>query len=266
MIAVHCSECQCVKNSKQARVNDRRNHDSHDGCHVCTECQSGSKHVISVQCSEGQSGEKTGAGKRQEPNVSTSVDVAVWLESTMNRVSDGDRSTLFSFLTRGAGQGYAPQSGEIIGILKQLMADQKEEEVRKANHAGLIAAKKEEIATLIATIETKLTQQGYLAVEVESLKNDVADTQRSLAAGQGLAAKLAESCSSHRSGRSRRAGLEKARLVNLARHTLFSLRSTSVNRISPDTAIQLLDHKFNILMTNVDNDNSDKTYTNMHEV
>ena len=46
-----------------------------------------------------------------------------------------------------------------------------------------------------------------------------------------------------------------------------------VKRISPDTAIheqngyaKLLDHKYNILMTNVDNDNSDKTYTNMREV
>ena len=97
----------------------------------------------------------------------------------MNRVSDDDRSTLFSFLTRGASQGYAPQSGEIIGILKQLMdemsedltAAQKEEEDRKANRAGLVAAKKEAIATLTATIETKLTRQGDLAVEVESLGN-----------------------------------------------------------------------------------------------
>ena len=113
----------------------------------------------------------------------------------MNRVSDDDRSTLFSFLARGASQVYAPQSGEIIGILKQLMAAQKEEEDRKANQAGLIAAKEEDIATLTATIETKLTRQGDLAVEVESLKNDLADTQRSLAADQELAAKLAESCS-----------------------------------------------------------------------
>ena len=141
----------------------------------------------------------------------------------MNRVSDYDRSTLFSFSARGASQVYAPQSGEIVGIRKQLMAAQKEEEDRKANQAGLIAAKEEEIATLTATIETKLTQQGNLAAEVESLKNDVANTQRSLAADQELAAKLAESCSA------RRADLEKARLVNLAhlaRHTLFSLRST----------------------------------------
>ena len=145
----------------------------------------------------------------------------------MNRVSDDDRSTLFSFLARGASQGYAPQSGEIIGIPKQLMAVQKEEEDRKANQAGLIAAK-EEIATLTATIETKLTRQGDLAVEVESLKNDLADTQRSLAADLELAAKLAETRSSQSSEWEERR-LEKARLVNLthlARQLLFSLRST----------------------------------------
>ena len=102
MIAVQCSECQ--SGSKQARVNSESNHDN----------------VISVQCSECQSGEKTCAGKRQEPNVSTSVDVAVWLECTMNRVSDGGRSTLLSFVSCGASQGYAPQSGEIIGILTVL--------------------------------------------------------------------------------------------------------------------------------------------------
>ena len=73
----------------------------------------------------------------------------------MNRVSDDDRSTLFSFLAlaRGASQVYAPQSGEIIGILKQLKdemsedlaAAQKEEEDRKANYAGLIAAKERKL-------------------------------------------------------------------------------------------------------------------------
>ena len=71
----------------------------------------------------------------------SSVDVAVWLECTMNRVSDGDRSTLLSFVSCGASQGYAPQSGEIIGILKQLMAAQEEDEDRKANHTGLVASK-----------------------------------------------------------------------------------------------------------------------------
>ena len=47
-----------------------------------------------------------------------------------------------------------------MGILKQLMAAQKEEEDRKANYAEIVAAKKEDIATLTATIETKLTPAG----------------------------------------------------------------------------------------------------------
>ena len=110
-------------------------------------------------------------------------------------------------MARGASQGYAPQSGEVIGILKQLKDEMsedlavahKEEEDRKANHAGLIAARKEEIATLTATTETKLTRQDDLAVEVETLKNDVADTQRSLAADQELAGKLVDSRSSQSS-------------------------------------------------------------------
>ena len=70
------------------------------------------KNKSNTEC---HSGEKTGAGKRREPNVSTSVDVAFWLECTMKRVSDGDRSTSLSFLSCGA-----LQSDEIIGILKVL--------------------------------------------------------------------------------------------------------------------------------------------------
>ena len=46
----------------------------------------------------------TSALNVKEPNVSTSVDVAVWLECTVNRVFDGDRSTLLSFVSCGASQ------------------------------------------------------------------------------------------------------------------------------------------------------------------
>merc|ERR1712136_673443 len=124
-----------------------------------------------------------------------------------NRVSEDDRSTLLSFLSGGDNQGYAPQSGEIIGILKQLkdsmsadLADsQKAEADRKADHAALTAAKKKEVVSLTAIIEAKLTRQGDLAVEIEGLKGDLTDTQRSLAADQQLAAKLAESCGSQSS-------------------------------------------------------------------
>ena len=103
------------------------------------------------------------------------------------------------------------------------MAAQKEEEDRKADHAGLVAAKEEEIATLKATIETKLTRQGDLAVEVESLKNEVVDTQRSLAADQELAAKLAKSRSSQESRPGEGAPCESR--TSRKTHALF----TSVN-------------------------------------
>ena len=94
-VSMECTECE--SGEKQARVNGESNRDN----------------VISVQCSECQSGEKTGVGKRQEPNVSTSVDVAVWLECTMNRVSDGDRSTSLSFVSCGA-IAFAPGPGELL--------------------------------------------------------------------------------------------------------------------------------------------------------
>ena len=72
-----------VRNSRQARVNDRRNHDSHNGSHVCSDCQSGVKQarvngesghdsVISVQCSECQS-----CSKQARVNGNT-VSVSVW--------------------------------------------------------------------------------------------------------------------------------------------------------------------------------------------
>ena len=64
---------------------------------------------------------------------------------------------------------------------------------------GSSKRRKKELGTLTATIEAKLARRGDLAVEVERLKNDVAETKRSLAADQELAAKLAESCSSQSS-------------------------------------------------------------------
>ena len=52
---------------------------------------------------------------------------------------------------------------------------------------------------MTATIETKLTRQGDLGVEVESLKGDLAETKNSLAVDQALAAKLGLSCGSQSS-------------------------------------------------------------------
>ena len=104
------------------------------------------------------------------------------------RVSESVRSTLLSF-SNGDRQQYAPQTGEITGILMRLKdemsahlsAAQKAEGERSANQAGLCEAKKE-LVTLTAFIEAKLN----LAVEVESFRNNVAETRRSLVADPEL--------------------------------------------------------------------------------
>ena len=55
---------------------------------------------------------------------------------------------------------------------------------RTSNHATFNAAKRQEIASLTAQIETKQTQQrdpAVAAVEAESMKNDLKDAERSRA-------------------------------------------------------------------------------------
>ena len=114
----------------------------------------------------------------------------------MNRVSDDDRFHAVFFLGARCQSGVRTterrdrwHSEAVDGRPKGGRGPQGQP---SATH---LQRRRRKFGTLTATIETKLTQQGNLAAEVESLKNDVADTQRSLAADRGLAAKLAESCS-----------------------------------------------------------------------
>ena len=70
---------------------------------------------MSVQCSECQCGRKQ-VGVKGRSNRDPLLKVrSRWLECSMNRVSDGDRFHLLSFVSCGA-----LQSDEIIGILKVL--------------------------------------------------------------------------------------------------------------------------------------------------
>jgi len=121
------------------------------------------------------------------------------------KVSDVDRSSVLSFLSGGSSDGdrYAPQSGEIVGILKQLKdemsadlsAAEKEEEQRKVDHQGLMKAKSQEMSVLTQAIEKHQVQMGNLGVEVEKMKGDLSEAQKTLQADQDLAAKLSSSCS-----------------------------------------------------------------------
>merc|ERR1719326_237757 len=99
-----------------------------------------------------------------------------------------DREMLAAFLSQGNSAEYVPQSGEIIGILKQ-MKDEMEadlaeakanEEKAIADYKALVAAKKKEIEAATKAIEEKMTRVGELGVEVATMSNDLEDTKEGL--------------------------------------------------------------------------------------
>jgi len=113
-----------------------------------------------------------------------------------------DRKELVAFLQGSTSEEYAPASGEIVGILKQLgdemAADLKEliaqEEAAIKAYEELMAAKKKEVETLTKAIEEKLVRVGELGVKIAEMKNDLEDTQETLAEDTKYLADLGKTC------------------------------------------------------------------------
>merc|ERR1719460_25009 len=120
---------------------------------------------------------------------------------SMDRYS---RRTLTEFLSTSqpAGTGYAPASGEIVGILKQLLEDMekeldgitKDEDAAIAEFESLVAAKEKEIAAATEAIEMKTEKNGEMAVKIVNLKNDFEDAQESLGEDQKFLEELKKGC------------------------------------------------------------------------
>merc|ERR1719353_269647 len=116
----------------------------------------------------------------------------------MDMVAD-DRQELVAFLSDS---NAAPGTEEIVGIMKQL-GDEMEKDMGEAlaaekkaiaDYEALIAAKKEEIATLTAAIEEKLVRVGELGVKIATLKNDLEDTIETKAEDTKYLADLGKTC------------------------------------------------------------------------
>jgi len=113
-----------------------------------------------------------------------------------------DRADLLSFLSSTDGDKYAPQSGSIVGILKQMkdtMVDGLAKATSEDNSAAktfseLIAAKTKEVSALDEAIESKTTRVGELGVKVVELKADLADTQSALAEDTKFLEDLNKNC------------------------------------------------------------------------
>merc|ERR1712151_258215 len=76
-------------------------------------------------------------------------------------------------------QSYAPQSGEIFGILRQ-----KEEMANQKAYEDLKAAKEAEIAAGQAQIDTKTQELADTDEKLAQAKEDIEDTRNALAADE----------------------------------------------------------------------------------
>jgi septal ring factor EnvC (AmiA/AmiB activator) len=134
----------------------------------------------------------------QTTTAQTLKKIALGSESML----DADRQELLAFLSGTQKSEYAPQSGEITGILKTLhdemsksLADATAAEKEGiASFEALLSAKNKEIAALSESIETKSAQIGELGVSIAMMKNDLTDTEEALIADQKFKAELATSC------------------------------------------------------------------------
>merc|ERR1719316_2532931 len=110
------------------------------------------------------------------------------------------RNMLTEFLSTST--GYAPASGEIVGILKQLLEDMEKEladmteteNSAQAEFDALVAAKEKEIQAATEAIEMKTEKNGETAVKIVNLKNDLEDAQDALGEDQKFVAELKKGC------------------------------------------------------------------------
>jgi len=120
------------------------------------------------------------------------------------KMLDTDRQEMLAFLSGSQGSGYAPQSGEILGIVKQMRDEMAasnaeataDEASAKKDYEEMMASKKKQAATLSSMIEVKLKRVSEIGVKAQTMKNDLEDTKESLAEDQKFLADLQSNCGS----------------------------------------------------------------------
>jgi hypothetical protein len=117
-------------------------------------------------------------------------------------MSAADRDQVMAFLSNGQGFGYAPASGQIVGILEQmketmeadLASITKAEEEAITNFNELVAAKEKQIQANTKSIEEKIERVGNLGVEIETMKADLGDTAQAMLEDKKFLADLDNQC------------------------------------------------------------------------
>merc|ERR1719424_981486 len=154
-----------------------------------------------------------------------------------NSIEDSDREELTAFLSNG--QSYAPASGQITGILKQ-MTDTMNADLAAATAAEgtsikafteLMAAKEKEVGALTKAIEEKMVRLGALQVEIVEMKEDLDDTAKALAEDKKFLADLSKNCATK--------GDEHAANMKLRSEELLALADT-IKVLNDDDVLELM--------------------------
>jgi chromosome segregation ATPase len=141
-----------------------------------------------------------------------------------DKLVDVDRDDLTAFLSGSTNNGYAPQSGAITGILKQ-MGDTMQatltdltntENAAKKTYDELIRAKTDEVDALTASIEDKIKRIGDLGVKIVALKEDLSDAEESLVEDKKYLADLDENCATKEKEWAERSKTRQEELLALA--------------------------------------------------
>merc|ERR1719515_632631 len=158
-------------------------------------------------------------------------------------MDEDNRQELLAFLSGTAvapayGNEYVPQSGELLGILKQLHDEMAKdlaeviaaEEAAIAAYKELMAAKEKEIAALTKMIEEKLTRIAELKVEIATMKNDLTDTEEGLIEDKKFLADLEKNCATKEK--------EWAEICKMRQLELVALADT-IKILNDDDALEL---------------------------
>jgi len=128
-------------------------------------------------------------------NVATLQQIVINMD-----MSSTDRDMLTAFLSQG--NGYAPASGEILGMLNQMLETMQAEldEITMAEEKAikdfdaLIAAKKKELNANTGALESKIERAAEVGLEIVEMKEDLDDTQKALIEDKKFLAELEKDC------------------------------------------------------------------------
>merc|ERR1719375_145958 len=159
---------------------------------------------------------------QQKAGASAVSTMQTLLLSEKLSISDFNRQQLTEFLSEGS--SYTPQSGEIIGMLKQMldtmMADMtevtNEEESKIKTFKELVKAKLKEIAALSKMIEGKLKRIGDIQIEIVMLKEDLDDCGKSVVDNKKFLADLKKNCATAQEEYEARQKMRAEEMVALA--------------------------------------------------